>query len=144
MFPPKAVNAYIPEKCGTRGVGTYKTTFKEILCKKEAILTFLPPPPPHHHLHHPVNGLPYISSKWITLYLNFSWTYVYFMNSHCYIWCPGGLKWLYILAHLLKWRPTNLSRLTNNNLLWNVHWTDSTSKSWYASIILGTYNRTVC
>lgn len=44
-----------------------------------------PPPPPHHHLHHPVNGLPYISSKWITLYLNFSWTYVYFMKLSSHI-----------------------------------------------------------
>ena len=46
MFPQKGMNASIPEKCGTGGVDTYKTTFKEILCKKETILTFLPPPHP--------------------------------------------------------------------------------------------------
>lgn len=45
MFSQKGMHAFIPEKCGTRGVGTYKTTFKEILCKKETILTFLPTHP---------------------------------------------------------------------------------------------------
>ena len=34
MFSQKGMHAYIPEKRGTKGVGTYKTTFKEIYARR--------------------------------------------------------------------------------------------------------------
>lgn len=74
--PTKSMYACIPEKYGNRWVGTYEISFKEILWKKEMVLTFFPP----------VNGL---SNIWVYPgHMFSSWTLLYLMS-----------RWLKMVLH---------------------------------------------